>query len=343
PSTGRSCCRATRARGPPRSRSVPRPCRTDHTAERRSSAAATSASRATRRIAPRPSASCTTFWPGTCRRSWRGASDGSLRAATSQWWTAARRWRASRRCAPRYGRGRRVPTTGPSAAAGRRRSAPSSSSTATPMRCCTPRRAKPSRAGSVRSLRIWAPAAPLLLYLAAVLVQPSLYAVKLSFTDTLTGSFPTLANFRLIAGDGLFWRALAGNVLLPVAIVAVEVTGGLALAVLLAARLPGRRLLRAIVVIPFALPEVVFLTIRRFAFITLPLLRPALLSAVLLRGLDAVRVFATPLMLTGAEGLPVLSTYAYHQWSDYGNDGAAAAASSLLALLSVALTLPLLR
>ena len=105
-----------------------------------------------------------------------------------------------------------------------------------------------------------------LLYLAAVLVQPSLYAVKLSFTDTLTGSFPTLANFRLIAGDGLFWRALAGNVLLPVAIVAVEVAGGLALAVLLAARLPGRRLLRAIVVIPFALPEVVFLTIMRYVF-----------------------------------------------------------------------------
>src|SRR3989442_9848954 len=118
----------------------------------------------------------------------------------------------------------------------------------------------------MRSLRTWAPAAPLLLYLAAFLVQPSLYAVKLSFTDTLTGGFPTLTNFRLIAGDGLFRRALAGNVLLPVAIVAVEVTGGLALAVLLAARLPGRRLLRAIVVIPFALPEVVFLTVMRYVF-----------------------------------------------------------------------------
>ena len=103
-------------------------------------------------------------------------------------------------------------------------------------------------------LRAWAPAAPLLLYLAAFLVQPSLYAVKLSFTDTLTGRFPSLANFRLVTGDGLFWRALAGNVLLPAAIVAVEVAGGLALAVLLAARLPGRRLLRAIVVVPFALP-----------------------------------------------------------------------------------------
>jgi len=271
----------------------------------------------------------------------------------------------------------------------------------------------------VSRLRPWLPAAPLVGYLALFLAYPTLYAVKLSFSDTVTGAFPSAANFRLLAGDGLFWRAVVGNVVLPVAIVAVEVAGGLALAVLLAERLPARRLLRTIVVIPFALPEVVFLTImryvfaprgyanaalaaagvgpvawllpgrpltfltvvladawhvtpvvylmllaalgsipdeigeaacldgagalRRFAFITLPLLRPALLSAVLLRGLDALRVFATPLMLAGAEGLPVLSTYAYHQWSDYGNDGAAAAASSLLALLSIVLVLPLLR
>jgi len=80
-----------------------------------------------------------------------------------------------------------------------------------------------------------------------------------------------------------------------------------------------------------------------FARITLPLLRPALLAAVVLRGLDALRVFATPLVLTGVEGVPVLSTYAYHQWSDYGNDGAAAAAATLLALVSVFLTVPLLR
>ena len=82
---------------------------------------------------------------------------------------------------------------------------------------------------------------------------------------------------------------------------------------------------------------------RRFWFVTLPLLRPALFAAVLLRGVDALRVFATPLVLTGVEGVPVLSTYAYHQWSDYGNDMAAAAAASVLAALSVALTLPLLR
>jgi len=73
------------------------------------------------------------------------------------------------------------------------------------------------------------------------------------------------------------------------------------------------------------------------------MLAVALIAVVLLRGLDALRMFATPLVLGGVEGVPVLSTYAYHQWSDYGSDGAAAAAASLLALLSVALSVPLLR
>jgi ABC-type sugar transport system permease subunit len=265
----------------------------------------------------------------------------------------------------------------------------------------------------------WLLAAPLCLYLAAFLAYPTAYAVTLAFTDPLTNAFPSLSNFRLAWDDSLFWRALIDNVVLPIISVAVELASGLALALLLAARFPGRRWLRLVVIVPFALPEIVFLTIMRyvfaphgyanaalvaagasplewllpgraltfltvvavdawhvtpivflmllaalasipndigeaaqldgagavarFTFITLPLLRPALMAAVLLRGLDALRMFATPLVLTGVEGVPVLSTYAYHQWSDYGNDGAAAAAASLLALLSLVLTLPLLR
>ena len=262
-------------------------------------------------------------------------------------------------------------------------------------------------------------AAPLSLFLVLFVAYPTAYAVKLAATDTLTQTFPSLANFQLLWDDQLFWRAVLGNLVLPVMSVAVEVVLGLALALLLASRFPGRRYLRAVVVIPFALPEIVFLTamryafaprgyvnaalaagglqpmdwlapghlttwltvvavdawhvtpvvfllllaaltaipeeiteaarldgaggLRRLAFITVPLLRPALLAALLLRGVDAIRVFATPLVLTGVEGVPVLSTYAYHQWSDYGNDGAAAAAASVLALLSVTMTIPLLR
>src|SRR5262245_39856405 len=267
--------------------------------------------------------------------------------------------------------------------------------------------------------RRWLLAVPLLGYLAVFLAYPTAYAVKLALTDSPTGIFPSLENFRLLWHDRLFWRAVGGNVVLPVLTIALELGSGLALALLLAARVPARRLLRAVVVVPFALPEIVFLTIMRYVFaphgyanaalaaagigtvdwlrpgrplayatvvavdawhttpvafllllaglaaipkeveeaarldgaagfsrlvhVTLPLLRPMLVAVVLLRGLDALRVFATPLVLTGVEGVPVVSTFAYHEWSDYGNDGAAAAAATLLALATVTVSLPFLR
>lgn len=262
-------------------------------------------------------------------------------------------------------------------------------------------------------------ALPIVLYLLLFLAYPAADALRLAFTDSISGEFPSLESFRTIAGDGLFRRALVVNLVLPALAVLLELVAGLALALLLAERLPARRLLRAAVLLPFALPEIVFLTImrsvlaprgylngalaaaggapvellspgtsaafasvvvvdawrttpivflvllgalvaipeeigqaarvdgasawRRLRYVTLPLLRPAIVASVLLRGLDALRLFAAPLVLTGVEGVPVLSTYAYHQWSDYGDDGAAAAASVVLAAVCVFASLPLLR
>jgi ABC-type sugar transport system permease subunit len=270
----------------------------------------------------------------------------------------------------------------------------------------------------VRPPTLWL-AAPLAAFLAALLVYPTLHVIGLSFSDGFSDAFPSLASYGLLARDDLFWRALAGNLALPALTVAIEIVSGLALAVLLAGRLPARRWLRTLVLVPFALPEIVFLTIvrrmlephgylngallgaglggvdwlapggasayltvvaidawrttpivfllllaalaaipdeiheaarldgargwRRLVFVTLPLLRPALLAALLLRGVDALRIFATPLVLTGAEGVPVLSTYAYHQWADQGADAAAAAAACLLAALCLGFAMPVLR
>lgn len=268
-------------------------------------------------------------------------------------------------------------------------------------------------------MKSWLLALPLVAYLAVFLVYPMGEAIVLAFTDSVSGASPSLASFHTVADDDLFWRALWVNIALPVVAVALEIVAGLGLALLLSERLPARRWLRAAVLLPFALPEIVFLTIvrniltprgylsgalvllgaepvdvlapgsaasffavaisdawrttpivflillgalvaipadlaqaarvdgasawRRFWHVTLPLLRPAILAAVLLRGLDALRIFAAPLVLTGVEGVPVLSTYAYHQWSDYGDDGAAAAASVVLAVLCLLASIPLLR
>lgn len=261
--------------------------------------------------------------------------------------------------------------------------------------------------------------APLLAALGVLLGYPLVYALRLALTDPVSGRFPALGAYVEITRDPLFWRAAGNNLLLPIASMAVELTVGLALALFLSLRFRGRNALRLLVVLPFALPEIVVLTIMRAVFaprgyanaalialgapaiewlrpgntlavvtvvlvdawhvtpvvflillaaltaipdelheaaqldgasavarlwrISLPLLGPALLAALLLRGVDALRIFATPLVLTGVEGVPVLSSYAYHQWSDVGDDAAAAAAASVLAAVSVVLTVPLLR
>jgi trehalose transport system permease protein len=76
---------------------------------------------------------------------------------------------------------------------------------------------------------------------------------------------------------------------------------------------------------------------QQFLWITLPLLRPALTMALIVRGVDAFRIFALPLALVGRH-LPVLSTYAYIEYLEYGNRHTAAA-SSVLLLLMIVLTI----
>jgi multiple sugar transport system permease protein len=53
---------------------------------------------------------------------------------------------------------------------------------------------------------------------------------------------------------------------------------------------------------------------QRFAHVTLPLLRPAILVALIFRTLDALRIFDLPFVLTqGSNGTTSLSLYAYQQ------------------------------
>ena len=75
---------------------------------------------------------------------------------------------------------------------------------------------------------------------------------------------------------------------------------------------------------------------QQFYRITLPLLRPAITMALIVRGIDAFRIFALPLALVGRH-LPVLSTYAYVEYLEYGNPHTAAA-SSVILLVMILLT-----
>jgi trehalose transport system permease protein len=80
-------------------------------------------------------------------------------------------------------------------------------------------------------------------------------------------------------------------------------------------------------------------SLQTFRYVTLPLLAPAMVGALALRGIDALRIFSTVLILTGPEGVPVLSTYAYGLWSDSQQQNRAMAAAVILAVLVMVLGL----
>ncbi|GAX89508.1 carbohydrate ABC transporter permease [Effusibacillus lacus] len=69
--------------------------------------------------------------------------------------------------------------------------------------------------------------------------------------------------------------------------------------------------------------------------ITLPLLRPSITMALILRAIDAFRIFELPLVLAG-RNTPVLSTYAYTEYGTYNNPYTSGAASTILLLMIVA-------
>lgn len=242
-------------------------------------------------------------------------------------------------------------------------------------------------------------------FMVAMLLIPALNGLVLSFDH----HGPSLGNYVILFRDSMFWRALANNLLVPVGSLIVEFVLGLALALALTARRNRSALIETAAILPFAIPEIVILTLARyifiprgylngalamtginalpwlsprsplamltvilvdawhvtpvvmlmlmaglqtiptelyeaarldgagtlatFRFVTLPMLMPAIVGALILRGIDALRIFSTVLVLTGPEGVPVLSTYSYSLWDDAQKPHEAMATAMILALM----------
>lgn len=217
--------------------------------------------------------------------------------------------------------------------------------------------------------------------------------------------------------DPTWWRSVLNTVVFAAASVFFEVVLGMVIALTLNAHLPGRGLLRAAVLIPWAIPTIVsaqmwgwmfndqygvinallldlgvlerrlawtanadlalpaviavdvwkttpfmaLLTlaalqllpgeiyeaarvdgvhpVRVFLRITLPLIRPALMVAIIFRTLDALRIFDLIYVLTSnSESTMSMSVYARQQLVDFQNVGVGSAASTLLFLIIAAFT-----
>lgn len=111
--------------------------------------------------------------------------------------------------------------------------------------------------------------APTLVALLAVSLYPVLRSLWLSTRNTSlaqpSDQFVGLANYRTLAGDPQFWNAWRQTVAFTVASTLLETLLGLGMALVLAQTFRGRGLVRAAVLVPWAIPTVV--TSRMFGWL----------------------------------------------------------------------------
>jgi trehalose/maltose transport system permease protein len=263
---------------------------------------------------------------------------------------------------------------------------------------------------------------PMIVALLLVAAWPLIRTIVFSFTDANLSDlsaweFIGLANYRYLFEDPLWWKAVGNTLFFTVVSVAFETALGMVIALTLNARMPGRGLLRAAVLIPWAIPTVVsakmwgwmlhdqygvinamamslglidrplawlanptlsmvsiiavdvwkgtpFMAllilaalqtlpseiyeaarvdgvhpVKVFFRVTLPLIRPALLIAVIFRGLDALRVFDVIYVLTGNnESTASMSVYARQQLVENADVGYGSTAATCLFLVVAVVT-----
>jgi trehalose/maltose transport system permease protein len=282
-----------------------------------------------------------------------------------------------------------------------------------------------------RTRAAWLFLSPMLLVLALVAGWPLLRTIWFGFTDANLSAlgeakFIGLENYLAsvdgqwagLLADGDWWQAVANTLRFAAVSVALETVLGLAIALVLHGAFRGRGLVRAAVLIPWAIPTVVsakmwswmlndqfgvinamlmslgvidapiawtanpqtafwavvmvdvwkttpFMALlllaglqmvpadcyeaarvdgvgplRTFYRITLPLIRPALVVAVVFRAIDALRVFDLVYVLTSnSRSTMTMSVYARQQLVDFQEVGIGSAASTLLFLVVALLTI----
>jgi multiple sugar transport system permease protein len=124
--------------------------------------------------------------------------------------------------------------------------------------------------GTWISTRAWLLMLPLLVVMTAVIGWPLVDTVRLSFTDAklvgTEGGFVGTANYIKMLGGSNFQRALVTTTWFAVISVAAEMVLGVLAALLLNQQFRGRTALRALMILPWALPTVVNATLWRLIY-----------------------------------------------------------------------------
>jgi trehalose/maltose transport system permease protein len=285
--------------------------------------------------------------------------------------------------------------------------------------------AAPEKASRLTRQRIrsaWLFMAPMLIVLALVAGWPLLRTMWFGLTDANlsdlgAAEFIGLANYSYLLTDPDWWNAVSNTLIFAGVSLSVETVLGLAIALTLNAHFRGRGLLRAAVLIPWAIPTVVsaqmwnwmyhdvfgvineglqvlgvisepvawtaspdtallavimvdvwkttpFMAllllaglqmlpqecyesarvdgvhpVKVFFKVTLPLLKPALMVAIIFRALDALRIFDLIYVMSGNnQDTMSMSVYARQQLVDFQDVGYGSAAATLLFLIIALIT-----
>jgi ABC-type sugar transport system permease subunit len=107
---------------------------------------------------------------------------------------------------------------------------------------------------------------PAVAVVVGLIAYPFLFAIYVSFTDRLVGTqgqWVGFANFAYLAQAPAFQASIANTILIVVVSGALKLAIGLGLALLVNQRLPGRGVIRSVLLLPWAMPAfVAFLTWR---------------------------------------------------------------------------------
>ncbi|WP_184768760.1 carbohydrate ABC transporter permease [Aminobacter carboxidus] len=124
--------------------------------------------------------------------------------------------------------------------------------------------------GSWMTTRAWLLMLPLLTVMISVIGWPLVDTVRLSFTDArlvgTEGSFVGLDNYARMLSGANFQRTLVTTTWFAVISVAAEMVLGVLAALLLNQQFHGRTVLRALMILPWALPTVVNATLWRLIY-----------------------------------------------------------------------------
>ena len=120
------------------------------------------------------------------------------------------------------------------------------------------------------SARVWLLLSPLILVMVAVIGWPLVDTVRLAMTDARLvgtgGNFVGWDNFANMLANRGFRAALGTTLWFTVLSVTLELIAGVLVALLLNQRFHGRTLLRALLILPWALPTVVNATLWRLIY-----------------------------------------------------------------------------